>query len=350
MPLDASYENSARNQEKVMMKIDKNKIFAVIMAGGKGERLWPLSTEERPKPLISLNGQQTLLEDTVQRLFPLLNAENIFVITDEKSAVQAREILMLPEENIIAEPCRRNTAPCIALAAALIRRRCADATMIVLPADHRITPVKRFQEDLFDCIWQAQDGFLTILGVTPDKPATGYGYINAGDKIAPGIYKVNAFKEKPDFETAQHYMMDGNYWWNCGIFVWQISTIADAFKKYAPSLYSKFDSWAKGGNFSEDFETCEKISIDYAIMEKAGNVVVKQASFQWNDLGTLGALYEITMKDFHENAISTQGKLQLEESDQNLIFCDDNTEIRLEKIKRCAVIKSGKSLLITTKW
>ena len=332
------------------MKIDKNKVFAVIMAGGKGERLWPLSTEERPKPLISLNGQQTLLEDTVQRLFPLLNAENVFVITDEKSAVQAREILMLPEENIIAEPCRRNTAPCIALAAALIRRKCADATMVVLPADHRITPVKRFQEDLIDCIEQAQNGSLTILGVTPDKPATGYGYINAGEKIAPGIYKVNAFKEKPDFETAQHYMMDGNYWWNCGIFVWQIQTLAEAFRKYNPALYEKFAGWVNGDEYQQNFANCDKISIDYAIMEKADNVVVKQASFQWNDLGTLGALYEITMKDFHENAISTQGRIQLDEADQNLIFCDDDTEIRMENIKKCAIIKSGKSLLITTKW
>lgn len=332
------------------MKIAKDKIFAVIMAGGKGERLWPLSTEERPKPLIALNGQQTLLEETVQRLFPLLNAENVFVITDEKSAVQAREILMLPEENIIAEPCRRNTAPCIALAAALIRRKCEDATMIVLPADHRITPVKRFQEDLLDCIEQAQNGSLTILGVTPDKPATGYGYINAGEKIAPGVYKVNAFKEKPDFSTAQHYMMDGNYWWNCGIFVWQVNAIAEAFQKYNPALFEKFKAWSKGSGYQQDFETCEKISIDYAVMEKASNVVVKQASFQWSDLGTLEALYEITMKDFHENAINTQGKIQLEESVQNLIFCDDNTEIRLEKIKNCAIIKSGKSLLVTTKW
>ena len=350
MPLAAAYKVAARNQEKVIMKIDKNKIFAVIMAGGKGERLWPLSTEERPKPLISLNGQQTLLEDTVQRLFPLLNAENVFVITDEKSAVQAREILMLPAGNIIAEPCRRNTAPCIALAAALIKRKCADATMIVLPADHRITPVKRFQEDLLDCIEQAQNGSLTILGVTPDKPATGYGYINAGEKIAPGVYKVNAFREKPDFETAQRYMMDGNYWWNCGIFVWKISVLAEAFQKYNPALYEKLVSWTNGTDYRSDFENCEKISIDYAIMEKADNVAVKQASFQWNDLGTLGALYEITMKDFHENAISTQGKIQLEESDQNLIFCDDDTEIRMERIKKCAVIKSGKSLLITSKW
>ena len=332
------------------MKIAREKIFAVIMAGGKGERLWPLSTEERPKPMMSLNGQQTLLEDTVQRLFPLLYAENILVMTDEKSAVQARDILMLPAENIIAEPCRRNTAPCIALAAALIKRKCPDAVMIILPADHRIAPVKRFQEDLLDCIEQAQNGTLTILGVTPDKPATGYGYINAGEKIAPGIYKVNAFKEKPDFETAQHYMMDGNYWWNCGIFVWQVSAIAEAFKKYCPALYEKFVSWVAGNDYTTDFERCEKISIDYAVMEKADNVAVKQASFQWNDLGTLAALYEITMKDFHENAISTQGKIQLEESNQNLIFCDDNTEIRMENIKKCAVIKSGKSLLITTKW
>ena len=350
MPFAAAYKITAWNQENQKMNIAKEKVFAVIMAGGKGERLWPLSTDERPKPLISLNGQQTLLEDTVQRLFPLLNAENVFVITDEVSAIQAREILMLPAENIIAEPCRRNTAPCIALAAALVKRKCEDATMIILPADHRIAPVKRFQEDLIDCINQAQKGSLTILGVTPDKPATGYGYICAGEKIAPGIYNVNAFKEKPDFETAQHYMMDGNYWWNCGIFVWQVKTIAEAFKQYCPALYEKFESWASGNDYLSDFETCEKISIDYAIMEKADHVAVKQASFQWNDLGTLGALYEITMKDFHENAISTKGKLQLDNADQNLIFCDDDTEIRMENVKKCAVIKSGKALLITTEW
>ncbi len=350
MPSFTSYSINARYQEDQMMKIARDKIFAVIMAGGKGERLWPLSNEERTKPLISLNGQQTLLEDTVQRLFPLLNAENVLVITDEKSAVTAKEILPLPPENIIAEPCRRNTVPCIALAASLIRRKCEDAVMIVLPADHRITPVKRFQEDLSDCIEQAQNGCLTILGITPDKPATGYGYINAGEKIAPGVYKVNAFKEKPDFATAQHYMMDGNYWWNCGIFVWQVKTFAEALHEFCPDLYDKFANWAAGADYLSDFESCKKISIDYAIMEKAGNVVVKQASFQWNDLGTLGALYEITLKDFHGNAINSRGRIQLLEADQNLIFSDDDTEIRLENIKKCAVIKSGNSLLISGKW
>ena len=164
-------------------------------------------------------------------MFPLLQAENVLVITDEKSAVLAREILPIPSENIIAEPCRRNTAPCIAQAAALVKQRCEEAVMIVLPADHKITPVKRFQEDLQDCIEQANSGSLTILGVVPEKPATGYGYICAGEKIEHGFYKVESFKGKPDFETARKYIADGNYWWNCGIFVWTVATIIEAFKK-----------------------------------------------------------------------------------------------------------------------
>lgn len=346
MPSFASYQAAARHQEEKIMKIAKDKIFAVIMAGGKGERLWPLSTEERPKPLISLNGQQTLLEETVQRLFPLLQAENVLVITDEQSAVLARDILPLPAENIIAEPCRRNTAPCIALAAALIKRRCEDAVMIVLPADHRITPVKRFQEDLQDCIEQASSGNLTILGVVPDKPATGYGYINAGEKIAPGFYAVSDFKEKPDFETACVYMANGNYWWNCGIFVWSVAAVTEAFTKFVPELSEKISIWSKGGDYREDFGGSPEISIDYAIMEKADNVVVKQASFQWNDIGSWQALYELAVKDFYGNAITSAGKVQLENGRNNLVFCDDETEIRVKDMTGCAVIKSGKALLI----
>ena len=328
------------------MKIAREKIFAVIMAGGKGERLWPLSTEERPKPLLSLNGQQTLLEETVQRLFPLLDAENIMVITDEKSAIQAREILSIPPENVIAEPCRRNTAPCIALATALIKRRCEDAVMIVLPADHKITPVKRFQEDLQDCIEQSASGYLAVLGIVPDNPATGYGYICAGEKIDHGFYKVDSFKEKPDFETARKYLANGNDWWNCGIFVWSAAAVTEAFAKFVPELHEKITLWSKGGDFHEDFGTCPKISIDYAIMEKADNVVVKQTSFKWNDIGSWQALYELAVKDFYGNAVTSNGKVQLEESKGNLIICDDDTEIRLENTVNCAVVKSGRSLLV----
>ena len=316
------------------------------MAGGKGERLWPLSTEERPKPLISLDGQQTLLEETVQRLFPLILAENILVITDDKSAVRAREILSIPEENIIAEPCRRNTAPGIALATALIKKKCNDAVMIVLPADHKITPIKRFQEDLQDCIAESVAGNLAVLGVVPDCPATGYGYICAGQKLDNGFYKVESFKEKPDFETARSYIADGNYWWNCGIFVWSIPTITAAFEKFVPELHKKIEFWSNGGNYQDDFSDCTKISIDYAIMEKADNVVVKQSSFKWNDIGTWQALYELAVKDFYGNAVTSNGKVQLEKSSGNLVICDDDTEICIENINDCTVVKSGRSLLI----
>lgn len=329
-----------------MKKIAKEKIYAVIMAGGKGERLWPLSTDERPKPLISLNGQQTLLEETVQRLFPLFMAENVFVITDEKSAAAARELLTLPSENIIAEPCRCNTAPCIALATALIKRRCPDAFTVILPADHRIAPLKRFQEDLSDCLDAAAKDNLITLGVTPDNPATGYGYIKAGEKTAPGFYKVEEFKEKPDFETAQNYMASGSYWWNCGIFVWKISAILQAFSQYHSQLYAKIQQWSDGKDYNTDFAECEKISIDYAIIEKADNILVKQASFQWNDLGTLQSLYELSMKDFYENAVNACGKIQMENCRGNLVYSDDDTEIRLEDMENYAVIKSGKSLLV----
>ncbi len=349
MPPAAAYKAAARYTEDKMMKIAREKIFAVIMAGGKGERLWPLSTEERPKPLLSLNGQQTLLEETVQRLFPLLDAENVLVITDAQSAVHAREILSIPPENVIAEPCRRNTAPCIALAAALVKKRCEDAVMIVLPADHKITPVKRFQEDLQDCIEQTVSGSLAVLGVVPDSPATGYGYIYAGDKIDNGFYKVNSFKEKPDFETASKYIANGNYWWNCGIFVWSVAAITAAFEKFVPELHSKIENWSNGADYQEDFATSPKISIDYAIMEKADNVVVKQTSFKWNDIGSWQALYELTVKDFYGNAVTSNGKVQLKESRGNLVICDDDTEICVENITDCTIVKSGKSLLIKSK-
>lgn len=316
------------------------------MAGGKGERLWPLSTEERPKPLISLDGQQTLLEETVQRLFPLLSAENIIVVTDQKSAVQFRELLALPAENIISEPCRRNTAPCIALATAEISRRCSDAVIIVLPADHKITPVKHFQEDLIDCIEQAVSGKLAILGVVPDKPATGYGYICAGQKVDNGFYEVNSFREKPDFETAVKYIENGNYWWNCGIFVSTVSTITNAFQKFIPELYEKMAKWAAGEDYKENFSDCPKISIDYAIMEKADNVLVKQTSFKWSDIGSWQALHKLAVKDFSGNAVTSKGKVQLKNAYENLIICDDDTEICIENINSCVVVKSGKSLLV----
>ncbi len=325
--------------------IDGKKVFAVIMAGGAGERLWPLSTEQRPKPMISLDGKNSLLEATVQRLFPLLPPEQIFVIADKFSAPAIRSLLTLPPENIIAEPCRRNTAPCVALATALIKRKCPDSVIIMLPADHLISPVNAFQNDLKHAIAAALDGHLVTLGVQPVCPATGFGYIHAGEELEYGVNRVVQFKEKPCAELAQQYLDAGNYFWNCGIFIWKTDTIERAFHEHLPALGKKIAAWTDGKDYTEDFADCEKISIDYGIMEKTDNVAVRKVSFSWNDAGTPESLFDLFQKDVSGNAVQAENSL-LCESSGNLVCCDDGTEIRISGLNNFIVIKSGNGLLI----
>lgn len=324
---------------------DTDKLFAVIMAGGKGERLWPLSTEQRPKPLIPLEGDLTLLEGTVQRLFPLLLPEHIFVIADEYSAPAIRSLLPIPPENVIAEPCRRNTAPCVALATALVKQKSPDAVIVMLPADHLISPVKEFQNDLQSAIETALADHLVTLGVQPTYPAPVFGYIRAGEEISDRTYHVDQFKEKPSVELAQQYLDAGNYFWNCGIFIWKVTAIERAFNRFLPALGGKIAAWANGKDYTEDFADCEKISIDYGIMEKADNVAVRKVSFHWSDVGTPESLYDLFPKDAAENAIRAQNA-ELRDSSGNLVCCDDGTEIRISGLNNFTVIKSGNGLLI----
>lgn len=324
---------------------DTDKLFAVIMAGGKGERLWPLSTEQRPKPLIPLDGDLTLLEGTVQRLFPLLLPEHIFVIADEYSAPAIRSLLPIPPENVIAEPCRRNTAPCVALATALVKQKSPDAVIIMLPADHLISPVKEFQNDLQSAIETALADHLVTLGVQPTYPAPVFGYIRAGEEISDRTYHVDQFKEKPSVELAQQYLDAGNYFWNCGIFIWKVAAIERAFNRFLPALGEKIAAWASGKDYTEDFAACEKISIDYGIMEKADNVAVRKVSFHWSDVGTPESLYDLFPKDATGNAIRAD-HADLRDSSGNLVCCDDGTEIRISGLNNFTVIKSGNGLLI----
>lgn len=328
-----------------MNGIDEKKIFAVIMAGGKGERLWPLSTEQRPKPLIPLDGDLTLLEGTVQRLFPLLLPDHIFVIADEYSAPAIRSLLPIPPGNVIAEPCRRNTAPCVALATALVKRKSPDAVIIMLPADHLISPVKEFQDDLKSAVAAALDDHLVTLGVQPTYPAPVFGYIRAGEEISDRTYHVDQFKEKPCVELAQQYLNAGNYFWNCGIFIWKVDAIERAFNRFLPALGKTIAAWSDGKDYTEDFAGCEKISIDYGIMEKADNVAVRKVSFLWSDVGTPEALYDLFPKDATGNAVRAD-HADLRDSSGNLICCDDGTEIRITGLNNFTVIKSGNGLLI----
>ena len=322
----------------------QDSLYAVIMAGGRGERFWPAGRKDNPKQLLPLLGEKTMLEETVLRLFPLIAPERVMVITNLDYVDRIRELLPIPPENIIGEPERRDTAPCVALATALIRRKDPDATMILLPADHVIRPAKLFQQTLLAAAEQAQNGKLATLGILPTYPATGYGYIELGDAVNEMFHTVKAFREKPDQPTAEQFFLSGNYRWNGGIFVWRCDVISEEFRKHAPQLSEKLEHWANGGDWQEDFAQCQKISIDYAIMEKSRNVIVGNAPFYWNDIGSWSALRSVLPKDERGNA--ARGNVLAISSNNNVLISDDDTLLGVIGMNDIAVIKSGNGLLV----
>jgi len=323
---------------------DRSRLFAVIMAGGRGERFWPAGRHDRPKQFLPLLGTKTMLEETVQRLFPLIAPENLLVITNIAHVDKVRALLPIPPENVVGEPEGRDTAPCVALATALVRRRDPDATMILLPADHVIRPAKLFQETLSAAAREAQKGSLVTLGVTPTYPATGYGYLQLGELVSPGFHRVLAFKEKPDAATAEKFFQDGNYRWNSGMFVWRCDAISAAFRLYAPDLSARLEAWSAGADFAADFAGCEKISIDYAVMEKADNVVTGDAGFYWNDLGSWSSLRSILPLDAGGNAI--RGRVVALDSVNNVLTGDPDMQIGVIGMHDIAVIQSGNGILV----
>ena len=319
-------------------------LYAVIMAGGKGERFWPAGRAVRPKQLLPLASEKTMIEETVQRLFPLIPPERVLVITNRDYVDRIRELLPIPPENVVGEPERRDTAPCVALATALVRRKDPDATMIILPADHVIRPAKIFQDTLKRAAEQAQNGYLVTLGITPSYPSTGYGYLHLGENKGTGFHRVSEFKEKPDQATAEAFLKDGNYRWNSGMFIWRADVISEAFRKYVPELGKRMDAWADGADFMLDFAECQKISIDYAVMEKADNVIAGDASFEWNDIGSWSSLKTILSLDADGNAC--KGKVMTLDSKNNVLFSDDDTLIGVIGMQNTAVVKSGNGILV----
>lgn len=295
----------------------KNDVFAVIMAGGKGERFWPQSRVSRPKQLLRLLGDLTMIEQTVNRLKPLMPVENILVITNADYVDSMQSLLNeLPKENIIGEPCGRDTAPCVALAAALVASKTdnPDAVMIVLPADHVIKDVDAMVAVLNDCAELAAGGKIVTIGVNPAFPSTGYGYIKCGNPIKTELgtkfYESGGFREKPDTKTAEEFLADGCYKWNSGMFAWSVSVIMDALNKYAPDLARGAEIIKKSvaeGNFETElktqYENFEKISIDYAVMEKVQNVVVAECAFDWDDVGSWTALRNQIKADDQNNVV-----------------------------------------------
>lgn len=287
--------------------------YVLIMAGGVGSRFWPRSRKNLPKQLLNIFGQQTMIQETVERIRNFVPSENILIITNKvQKAFVEEQLPFLPKENIVAEPVGRNTAPCIGLAAKLISQKSKDAVFVTLPADHLITDKKTFLATLSRAMEFAyhSKGLVTF-GITPTRPDTGYGYINFDkSEVEEKVYKVIRFVEKPDSEKAKSYLKSGDYSWNSGMFVWRADVILEEIKKFLPELFNGLDKLANSFNnneFAKDLETffnsINGISIDYGIMEKSEKVYMIKGEFDWSDVGSWETVYELSEKDENNNAL-----------------------------------------------
>lgn len=285
----------------------------VIMAGGVGSRFWPISTPEYPKQFVDVLGYgKTMIQMTVERFQGVCPMSNFWVVTsaDYVDIVRA-QLPELPAENILAEPCARNTAPCIAYACWKIRLRHPSANVVVTPADALVIDVPEFRRIISEALEFAAGGErIVTLGIKPTRPETGYGYIAAASGSGDGIIKVESFREKPCLEVAKQYLDAGNYFWNAGIFVWNVETIVESLRRFTPELAAKMDamsasfySASEAAVVGEMFPTCEKISIDYAVMEKADYIYTYPSDFGWSDVGTWGSLWTLLPHDENGNAV-----------------------------------------------
>lgn len=285
----------------------------VIMAGGIGSRFWPMSISEHPKQFIDVMGcGKSLIQLTVERCLPFCSIENFWVVTSERYTDIVKEQLpKLPENHILAEPEARNTAPCIAYACWKIKKQYPNANIVVTPSDALVIDTTEFTRCITVALKKTADSSAIVtLGIKPSRPETGYGYIaSKGEADSMGICKVEAFKEKPNKDTALQYVKAGNFFWNAGIFVWNVETITKAIRKYAPQIAGVMDE-LESSLFTDKeqtelkrlFPTCEKISIDYAVMEKAQEIYVLPAEFGWSDLGSWGSLHTQLTQDENGNA------------------------------------------------
>ncbi len=288
----------------------------VIMAGGVGSRFWPMSTIERPKQFIDVLGTgKSLLQLTVERFEGIVPAENVWVVTNvQYAAIVQEQLPEMPKNHILCEPCRRNTAPCIAYVSWRIKSRDPKANIVVSPSDHVVMNTQEFQRVIKDSLaFTADTDAIVTLGIKPNRPETGYGYIQAdlssNSLRNKEIFRVDSFREKPDIETAKEYISQKNYYWNAGIFIWNVSTIVNAFRIYQPQMAKIFEGMLPVYGTDKEqqeidrlFPECENISVDYAIMEKAEEIFVYPADFGWSDLGTWGSLQQQSKKDLYGNA------------------------------------------------
>ncbi|HEM48825.1 MAG TPA: mannose-1-phosphate guanylyltransferase, partial [Caldithrix sp.] len=336
-------------------------MYIVIMAGGSGTRFWPRSRATLPKQMLNLFGEKTMLQLTYNRVKDFVPNERILVITNrELREGVINQLPDIPVANIIAEPFGRNTAPCIALAAAIIKKRAGDdETMIVLPADHLIKENDKFIECMQAAAEYAPEkGCLITVGIKPFYPETGYGYIQEDDQVAEKfnrpIYKVKTFAEKPDVEIALRFIKSGDFLWNSGMFIWTVSAITKAIEEFQPeladnfnSIIPKLDSPKMDNAVYDVYSKIKPVSIDYGVMEMATQVCVIEADFTWNDVGSWEAVYNLSVKDYENNAIEASSNVMLD-SKNNYIFSSKKI-VAAVGIENLVVVDTNDALLICKK-
>lgn len=324
------------------------------MAGGVGTRFWPLSRESKPKQFLEIISDRSMLQMTVERLLPKIKMEDIFIVTAASQVELTKKHLpQLLTENIIIEPFGMNTAPCIALSAQYLARKYSKSEkMIVLPADHLIALNDDFLASLEVGRDAADKDNLVTFGIKPNYPATGYGYIEAGEEIDDNIFSVTQFKEKPDLETAEQFINAGNFFWNSGMFMWKIETILDAYETYLPKVAEVLEMinkrWNEDGlkaNISSEYALMPRIPVDIGIMEQAEKRVVIPVDYGWSDVGSWKALYDISSKDKNNNVIDCDN--QIIDSKNN--YVNSKKFIALIGIEDLVVIESDDALLIVKK-
>jgi mannose-1-phosphate guanylyltransferase len=338
--------------------MEKTNKYAVIMAGGIGSRFWPVSTTAFPKQFHDMLGTgETLLQKTFSRLNKVVPASNIYILTNENYLdITLEQLPGITKQQVVLEPAMRNTAPCILLAALKIQKENNNAVMLVAPSDHWIEDEEAFSEDLELCFKSCSErNILMTLGIEPTFPNTGYGYIEADENAVSEIKKVKQFTEKPDYDTAKSFLKQGNYLWNAGIFIWSVRSITESFAENMPvmnALFSEgipvYNSDKEDSFIAENYSKAENISIDYGILEKAQNVFVKKATFDWNDLGTWGALHEKLPKDTNENAV-VRAKTHLVDTKGNMIFTSGDKLVVIEGISDYIIVDKQDVLLLFPK-
>jgi mannose-1-phosphate guanylyltransferase len=328
------------------------------MAGGIGSRFWPVSTTDFPKQFHDMLGSgDTLIQKTFSRLSKLIPAENILILTNERyNDLVLQQLPMVKQEQVLLEPAMRNTAPCILYASLKIQKQNPNAVMVVAPSDHWIEDEDAFSRNLQLCFDFCQkENALMTLGIQPTFPNTGFGYIEFDKTNVNAIKKVNQFREKPDYETAKAFLDSGNFLWNGGIFIWSVKSITEAFEKFQPQMNALFQQGSESYNTDNEkefihtnYEKAENISIDYAVLEKAKNVYVLPATFDWNDLGTWGSLHDKLDKDDNNNTV-VNATVILENASNNIIRSEAKKLVVIDGLDDYIIVDNENVLMIYPK-